>query len=123
MRRKHRMCRATLLGCALGLLSSATLSARAADIFVTSYGCYFFNRCGDLPDAVFIRGDIVGGDAKKFRDVLRAKGRDGVVAINTVFLRSRGGNAREAIEIGRDVRQMLMETQGPLLNYSSDNRL
>lgn len=63
-----------------------------------------------------IRGTIVQGDAERFRSVVKQSDS----FFTTVILRSNGGSVEEAIKIGRDIRKLLLETEGPYLDYQTD---
>ena len=55
-------------------------------------------------------------NSAKFRNVIVQNN----FSLETVILRSNGGNLQEAMTIGRDIRQLLMETEGPTLDYYPD---
>ena len=93
---------------------------RAADIRAISSRCFLTNSCEQqISDAIIIRGAISKGDAKRFRAVILESG----LAVTSVILRSEGGDVEEAMEIGRDVRNLLLETEGPVLDYFRDSGL
>lgn len=88
----------------------------AAEIQAMNWDCFFIDKCHDSwSNTVVIRGTIVEGDSAKFRDIIL----QGVVR-QTVILRSRGGDVQEAMKIGRDIRTLLLETEGPQLDYYPD---
>ncbi len=60
---------------------------------------------------IYIKGDIVTGDAEKFLQVLQQNHP----FVSTVILASHGGNLAEAIEIGQLVRKYLLITVVPSL--------
>lgn len=64
---------------------------------------------------ILIEGEIVPGDARKFERVVRDIGR----RVGTVVLRSPGGSVPDAMAIGRLVRKLMLETEGP--GFSSEN--
>ena len=105
------MCR-MLVAVFVGLMCAAGL-ARAAEIQAVNSHCFLTNRCMDnWTDAIVIRGTIVEGDSAKFHDIMIQEN-----FFETVILRSRGGNIQEAMKIGRDIRRLLLETEGPQLDY------
>ena len=58
---------------------------------------------------ILIDGEIIPGDARKFERVVRGIGR----RVGTVVLRSQGGSVPDAMAIGRLVRKLMIETEGP----------
>jgi hypothetical protein len=58
---------------------------------------------------LLVEGDIAPGDARKFERVVRSIGR----CVKTVVLRSQGGSVLDSIEIGRLVRKLMIQTEGP----------
>src|SRR5713101_5203839 len=91
--------------------------AQAAEIQAVNSRCFLFDNCEDNnPDSILIRGTITQGDAERFRNVVKQNSP----LVTTVILRSNGGNVHEAIKIGRDIRRLLLETEGPLLDYYSN---
>jgi hypothetical protein len=98
-----------------GLL--ACIEARAADIRALHSRCFFFDDCKEpAPDAILVSGTVAEGDAEKFRNTVRRT----PTVMRSVILRSTGGNVSEAMKIGRDIRKLLMETEGPELDFRSD---
>lgn len=57
-----------------------------------------------------LEGDIVAGDAQKLLDFYHAYG----IAASPVYLRSRGGDVNEAMEIGKIVRRLRLDTNAPV---------
>lgn len=93
---------------------------KAADIQTVNIRCFYYSDCrSDVTDAILISGEIVKGDVERFR---AAVNRSSVV-LQSVILRSPGGDVDEAIKIGHDVRRLLLETEGPDLDYASDELL
>jgi hypothetical protein len=90
----------------------------AAEIQAVNYDCFFFDKCEKQePDSILIRGTIVQGDAESFHSTVK---KQGDFYLARVILRSNGGNAQEAMNIGRDIRTLLLETEGPYLDYLVD---
>jgi hypothetical protein len=82
--------------------------------------CFFVDNCKhNYPDGILISGAVVRGDADKFRDSVRRTSP----LVRNVILRSNGGDVVEAMKIGRDVRHLLLETEGPQLEYMVDDAL
>jgi hypothetical protein len=95
-------------------------NVEAAVIEAVNSDCFFKDKCReDFTDAVLIKGPLGKGDAAKFRDVVRGAG----LILNTVILRSNGGDVMEAMTIGHDIRKLLLETEGPSLDYNADQAL
>src|SRR5208282_4015801 len=91
--------------------------ARGADILAVNYDCFLVDHCRDNnPASILIRGTITEGDSAKFRNIIVQSG----FPVVTVILRSNGGNVQEAMKIGRDIRKLLLETEGPQLDYYPD---
>ncbi|MBU3887636.1 hypothetical protein [Methylosinus sp. KRF6] len=65
---------------------------------------------------ILIEGEIVSGDARSFERVVRDIGRH----VDKVILRSPGGSVQEAITIGRLVRKLMIETEGPDFSGESE---
>ena len=92
--------------------------ADAAEIQAVNYDCFFFDKCEkQVPDSILIRGTIVQGDAEGFHSTVK---KSGDFDLARVILRSNGGNVQEAMKIGRDIRGLLLETEGPYLDYLVD---
>lgn len=92
----------------------AATPARAANIEPFSTVCSSMaprgNNWCSLPEHdILIDGEIAPGDAQKFESVVRAIGR----RVSNVVLRSPGGSVPDAISIGRLVRKLMIETEGP----------
>ena len=68
-------------------------------------------RCQDFGPIknLYIIGEIVKGDAQHFRQALR----EGGPQIERVQLRSPGGDVDEALEIGRMIRSVYLNTEAP----------
>lgn len=95
-------------------------------IFKSSYAADFLPQC--LSEKVFefqvcdikMQGEIVPGDAKKFRQFLeRAPGSNTVY--NKLLLSSRGGDVSEALRIGEDVKKALLATT--TVEFNLKNRI
>ena len=71
--------------------------------------------CPARENDILIEGEINPGDARKFERVVRGIGR----RVGTVVLRSPGGSVPDAMAIGRLVRQLMLETDGP--GFSGEN--
>lgn len=106
------------------ILLAAIPQAVAADIRAISSICFFGSRCADEAryrlimecciDSILISGEIQRGDAEKFFQIITVhRGK-----IAKVILRSPGGSIDDALKIGRIVRNLLLETEGPKLDYS-----
>jgi hypothetical protein len=104
-----------------GLVGTAVLlcfanAATAAQIYLVQRICFLQGACEArmLPSpTIVIQGVIVGGDAARFRAVLKT------APVQYVILRSAGGDANEAMAIGRDVRRLLIETEAPRIDDSA----
>jgi len=108
------MCR--MLVAVLAALTCAAGLTHAAEIQAVNYHCFLTDHCQDnAPDAILITGTIVEGDSAKFRNIIIQRS----FPLVTVILRSNGGNVQEAIKIGRDIRKLLLETEGPTLDYNT----
>jgi len=89
----------------------------AAEIQAVNYGCFFFDKCEKQEtDSILIKGTIVEGDAESFHRTVKQRN----FFPTRVILRSNGGNVQEAMKIGRDIRKLLLETEGPYLDYLVD---
>lgn len=83
---------------AMLLLMASPQSAAAADMII------------DPNDQLFLVGPIVPGDFDRFKSALR-RAPAGLATIN---LRSPGGNVMEAVQIGRLIRSLYLDTGAPL---------
>jgi hypothetical protein len=102
---------------ALVIIRLTLPNANAASIQIVSSDCFFVNKCSsNINDAIVIRGTIEKGDAAKFHDVVQ----HAPLAVTEVILRSNGGDVTDSMEIGRDVRKLLLETEAPMNNYNVD---
>lgn len=101
--------------CLLSTIAASTVSLRmayAASVSGIRASCWTDNKgCTRPPDSILIEGAIAKGDAKKFyAKVMEVWLKSGGVRL---ILRSPGGNVGEALEIGRFVRMLLIETIAP----------
>jgi len=91
-----------------------------ATILFLNEDCFLTDKCDDtIGDAILISGDIEKGDSAKFREIVKRSG----LALTRVILRSRGGDVMEAMNIGRDIRKLLLETEGPDIDYDTNQSL
>jgi hypothetical protein len=94
---------------AIVLLSLLALDAEAADI-----------RCIDYSDAscdlIYIDGQIEKGDAVKFEELINA---DLFRFPYKVLLNSPGGNALDAMRIGKIIRTLFLRVEAPSRTYNS----
>jgi hypothetical protein len=67
---------------------------------------------------IVIEGDIEEGDYERFREVVRGVGPD----LSTVYLLSRGGNAYEAMKIGRLIRDLHYNTAAWAMNVNGERK-
>jgi len=117
---------ATLMRCFWIIVFFVLLTAQGqgAEIRAVNASCFLVDKCPPPPDgiedSILIRGVIEKGDAQVFRSVVRQR-----KMLKTVMLRSPGGNVYEAMQIGRDIRRLLLETEGPRLDYypAGDNTI
>jgi hypothetical protein len=64
-----------------------------------------------LPNGEFyFVGSIISGDSERFRTAIKQAGPN----LQTINLRSAGGNVMEAIKIGRMVKELYLDTGAPL---------
>jgi hypothetical protein len=89
-----------ILTSALLFFASISLTCWAADITL------FENR---VERQIVITGEIVGGDYEKFLDAVLQGG----IRHSTVYIASSGGDALEAMKIGRVIRKLRFETEIP----------
>jgi hypothetical protein len=97
-------------------------NAQAAIIEAVSRVCFLSDACtgNDAhPDTILIRGLLAKGDAAKFHDLIAWYYHilSDYPVIRFVILRSNGGDVTEAMAIGRDIRKLLLETEGPDLDF------
>jgi hypothetical protein len=99
------------------------VNSQAAVIEAVNSVCLASNACADtVIDAVLIRGPVTKGDAAKFHDLIGYYYHvlPDYPLIRYVILRSNGGDVTEAMAIGRDIRKLLLGTEGPELDFNVD---
>lgn len=95
----------TVLGivCLLRIIAASL----AAMVLVASHGTAADIRLsGEAPRQIVVEGQLVQGDYEKFVDAVL----EGGASYRRVFLASKGGDAREAMKIGRLVRSLRYDT-------------
>lgn len=94
----------TFLGLALPIIFIACINqTHAAEII---------SECDKNFCRITIKGDIIEGDASKFRNTVSDLNRKKNV-VHVVRLFSRGGNLTEGIDIGRQLREALILSEAP----------
>ena len=95
----------SLIGAILIIFLAGSQSSKAAEFRVERY-------CPQCDDSlkVYLIGDIVIGDSRRLTEILRSHGPK----VQSIELRSGGGNVQEATAIGRLIRSLYLDTNAPI---------